>query len=236
MDVSLDSADLPGHIAIVPDGNGRWAESRGLPRSDGYRQGIRRVFEIADHCLELGVRYLTFYAFSIENQGRPQVEIDALIAIVREQLAQEGEALIRRGVRIHALGRIGELPRSLQSVLMSLVHRSEKNDRMHLSIAVAYSGRAEIVDAVRRLMAETKAGRLTPSAVDEACFASFLYVPDLPDPDLVIRSGREQRLSNYLLWQSAESELIFSDQLWPDFSLVDLRSAVVEYRRRKRVA
>lgn len=234
MDAIFDRADLPSHIAIVPDGNGRWAEARGLPRSEGHRHGVRRVFEIADHCLEIGLPYLTFYAFSTENRGRPQVEVSSLITLVRDHLAQKGEALLRRGVRIHAIGRISELPSALQSVLLSLVSRSEQNDRMHLCIAIAYSGRAEILDAVRRVISETTAGRLTPSSLDESRFRSFLYAPNLPDPNLVIRTGREQRLSNYLLWQSAESEFIFSDRFWPDFTIDDLHSAIVEYRRRKR--
>lgn len=234
MEPIFDRADLPAHIAIVPDGNGRWAEARGLPRSEGHRRGVRRVFEIADYCVEIGLRYLTFFAFSTENRGRPQVEVDSLIAIVRDHLAEEGEALVRRGVRIHVIGRISELPSSFQTELASLVSRSKQNERMHLCIAIAYSGRAEIVDAVRRLISKAAAGRLTPSSVDESCIRSFLYVPELPDPSLVIRAGRERRLSNYLLWQLAESELIFSDRLWPDFSLDDLRSALLEYRHRMR--
>jgi undecaprenyl diphosphate synthase len=230
----LDPRKLPRHVAIIPDGNGRWAESRGLPRIEGHRRGSEQVREIVRAAHELGIQMLTMYAFSQENWERPQLEVDALMELLERYLRKEADELHANGIRLQAIGRLETLPSGVRRELDQLVKRSEGNAEMRLTFALSYGGRSEIVDAVRRIARAVEARELDPDAIDEKCFEGFLYAPDLPHPDLLIRTGDERRVSNYLLWQLAYTELFFVDKLWPDFGKLDLVDALQAYARRER--
>ncbi len=230
----LDPNKLPRHVAIIPDGNGRWAELRGLSRLEGHRQGSENVREVVRAAHELGVRELTLYAFSTENWARPEAEVEGLMTILAEYLESESDELMRNGIRLHAIGRLQDLPPRVIRELENVISRTEGNDEMRLTFALAYSGRVELVDAARRLARDVEAGLLDPDAVDEKRLASYLYAPELPDPDLLIRTGGEHRISNYLMWQLAYTELFFSERLWPEFRKQDLVDAIVAYQARER--
>lgn len=230
----LDPAQIPRHVAIIPDGNGRWAEQRGLDRIEGHRRGTEQVRELVRAAHELGIQMLTIYAFSKENWARPEPEIDALMSLLESYLRAEAEELARNGIRLQAIGRLEELPRSVQLELERLIKLTEHNREMRLTFALSYGGRAEIVDAARRIAREVEAGRLDPEAIDEKSFESFLYAPDLPDPDLLIRTGDESRISNFLLWELAYTEFYFCPRLWPDFAKSDLVEALRVFQGRER--
>jgi len=230
----LDPRRIPRHVAIIPDGNGRWAEGRGLPRVAGYRDGAEIVREIVRGSHELGIQWLTFYAFSTENWKRPSEEIDAIMAHLEEYIVRDADELVRNGIRVDAIGRLSNLSPSLQSLLSDLIARTEGNDEMRLTFALSYGGRAEIVDAVRAIARAVEGGGLEPDAIDEKCVQANLYCKDMPDPDLLVRTSGEIRISNFLLWQLAYSELVFTETLWPDFGVEDLRSALETYAGRRR--
>jgi undecaprenyl diphosphate synthase len=230
----LDPHRLPRHVAIIPDGNGRWAEARGLPRLEGHRQGTENVRAIVRAAHELGVRELTLYAFSTENWARPEVEVSGLMDLLRGYIVAEVEELDRNGIRLETIGRRHELPEVVLRELDAAMRRTEGNDEMRLTFALSYSGRTELVDAAQRLARDVEAGLLEPDAIDEKCLQSYLYAPDLPDPDLLIRTGEERRVSNFLTWQIAYTELFFSERLWPDFRKSDLVEAIAAYQRRQR--
>lgn len=230
----LDAAKLPRHIAIIPDGNGRWAELRGDPRNAGHRRGTEVVREIVRACHEIGIPMLTLYAFSQENWARPGKEVDALMELLEHYLRDEAEELVSNGIRVQAIGRVERLSPQIQDELRDLMARTDANHEMQVTFALSYSGRAEIVDAIRNIARGVESGQLDPDAIDEKTVASHLYAPDLPDPDLLIRSGAECRVSNFLLWQSAYTELYFTDALWPDFTKDDLVEAVAWYQQRER--
>jgi undecaprenyl diphosphate synthase len=232
--LSIDPAKIPRHVAIIPDGNGRWAESRGLARNEGHARGVEVVREVVEAAHELGVRYLTLYAFSMENWGRPTEEVDAIMRLMERYLQRETKELAERGVRVRAIGRLELLEPHLQRRVRDLERRTESNTEMVLTFALSYSGRTELVDAARRVARAVEAGQLEPEAIDEKALQMHLYAPDLPDPDLLIRTGGEQRISNFLLWQLAYTELWSSEVLWPDFSRADLEEALLEYQRRER--
>ena len=225
---------LPEHIAIIMDGNGRWAKTRGLPRAFGHRAGADAVRRIVEACCELGVRVLTLYAFSWENWERPQEEIQELMGLLDEFIRREAPTLRAQRIRLRAIGRLHELPVKTMTNLQRLMQETEPFDRMTLILALSYGGRQEIVDAARRLVELVRHGLLQPDHIDEAVFAQQLYTADLPDPDLLIRTSGEQRLSNFLLWQSSYTELYVSPKLWPEFSKADLLEAIAEYERRER--
>ncbi len=212
------------------DGNGRWAESRGLPVAEGHRAGTRALRRTVEACIDLGVESLAVYAFSTENWTRPVDEVEALMAIFDETIERELPDLAEQGVRTRFVGRRDRAPDSLQEQMASLEAETASNDRLNLWIAFDYGGRAELVEAARRLVADG----VPAEDVDERSLAARLHAPELPDPDLVIRTSGEQRLSNFLLWQSAYAELVFVDDLWPDFGADQLRSAVAEYAGRRR--
>ncbi len=218
--VAIDRLRIPAHIAIIMDGNGRWAAVRGLPRSSGHRAGLDAVRRTIEGCRELGVRVLTMYAFSTENWRRPDDEVGALLDLLHESLIAEAEELHRTGIRLRVSG-------ALESI-------DHDNQAMILNIAFNYGGRAEIARAARLLAADVQAGRRLVETVDEAAVAGGLYTADLPDPDLLIRTGGEQRLSNFLLWQTAYTELSFLDVYWPDFTRDHLTAAIAEYQHRQR--
>jgi len=230
----LDPAKIPCHVAIIPDGNGRWATARGLPREEGHRAGIETVREIVRAAHELGIERLTIYVFSTENWVRPDDEVDALMTLLEHYLRREGDELHRNGIRVEACGRLHELSPGIQRELKALVERTEANDEMRLAFALSYSGRAELVDAARGVARDVEAGRLDPEAIDEKKLSEYLYLPSWPDPDLLIRTGDESRVSNFLLWQIAYTELVLTPTAWPDFTKSHLVDALLQYQRRER--
>ena len=224
----------PRHIAIIMDGNGRWAGARGLPRVLGHREGAVAVRRIVEACCELGVPALTLYAFSWENRDRPEGEIHDLMGLLDEFLRRETPTLLEQRVRLRAIGRLAELPANVLEHLRRVMDRTAACERLTLTLALSYGGRQEIVDAAKRLARLVQQGRLHPDEIDEARFAQQLYAPELPDPDLIIRTSGEQRLSNFLLWQSSYAELYVTPRCWPDFSKDDLVEAIAAYERRER--
>ena len=231
---TLDPDLLPRHVAIIPDGNGRWAEQRGLSRMEGHRRGTETVQEVVRAAHELGIRELTVYAWSQENWGRPTVEINAIMRLLQRYLRKHADELVENGIRLETLGRIHELPARVQRELEILQRRTEGFEEMRLNFALSYSGRTEIVDATRNIARAVESGQVEPEAIDEKMFRAHLYAPESIEPDLLIRTGAERRISNYLLWQLAYTELYFSDALWPDFSKADLVAALREFQGRER--
>ena len=225
-----DLPDIPRSIAIIMDGNGRWAETRGLPVAEGHRAGTRALRRTVEACIDLGVESLTVYAFSTENWTRPTDEVSALMGIFEETIERELPDLAAQGVKVRFIGRRDRAPVALQARMVAMEDETEGNDRIDLWVAFDYGGRAELVDAARRLI---EAGT-PPEDVDEDAFAAALADPELLEPDLLIRTSGEQRISNFLLWQLAYSELVFVDRLWPDFEERDLHAALEEYSRRRR--
>jgi undecaprenyl diphosphate synthase len=225
---------LPRHIAIIMDGNGRWATSRGMPRVLGHRVGAETVSKIVQACTDMGLEALTLYAFSWENWNRPQEEINDLMELLEEFLRREFNMLKAKQVRLRAIGRLESLPARPLSYLKYVMAETAPFTHMTLTLALSYGGRQEIIDAVRRVAVMVKEGCVTPEQVDEALFAQQLYTADIPDPDLLIRTSGEQRLSNFLLWQTSYTELYVTPKLWPDFSKDDLREAIAEFERRDR--
>jgi undecaprenyl diphosphate synthase len=230
----LDPQRLPRHVAIIPDGNGRWAELRGLPRNAGHRRGVEVVKEIVRSAHELGIQWLTLFAFSTENWDRPRQEVDAIMAYLEEYLERDADELVGNGIKVEAIGRLADLTPRIQARVRELVARTESNDEMRLVFALSYGGRAEIVDAVRAIARGVEAGRIDPEAIDEKCVQAHLYAANLPDPDLLIRTGGEHRVSNFLIWQLAYTELFTSDALWPDFTKSHLVEALAAYQQRER--
>jgi undecaprenyl diphosphate synthase len=225
---------VPKHIAIIMDGNGRWAKERGLPRIKGHEQGAESVRAVTEACTELGVDYLTVYAFSTENWKRPEAEVTALWALLEHFIAQETPTLMKNGVRLQAIGRIHELPESCQAALREAIELTAPNPNTTLILALNYSGRAEILDTVRQLCRQTASGQLSPEAIDEETISRQLYTGHYPDPDLLIRTSGELRLSNFLLWQLSYTEIYVTQKMWPDFGKEDLREAIAEFNKRQR--
>ncbi|MGH6988508.1 MAG: isoprenyl transferase [Stellaceae bacterium] len=225
---------LPSHIAIIMDGNGRWAKTRGLPRYAGHRRGVEAVRRTVDAATEFGIRYLTLYGFSSENWKRPANEIYDLMGLLRHYLRAEIAELHRNGVRLRIIGDRARLSRDINTLIDKGEELTRDNDRLNLTIALSYGGRAEMTEAARRLARLAAAGDISPEEIDERAVASRLLTADLPDPDLVIRTGGEQRISNFLLWQSAYAELIFSPTYWPDFGKPDLERAINDFCGRER--
>tara|TARA_R110000868_G_scaffold10313_8_gene50589 strand:- start:10615 stop:11349 length:735 start_codon:yes stop_codon:yes gene_type:complete len=229
-----ESSGTPVHVAIIMDGNGRWAQSRGLPRAAGHAQGAEAVRRTVKAAKVLGVRYLTLYGFSLENWKRPAKEIADLMGLLRLYLRREIAELHREGVRIRFIG-----DRTLLAAdIISLIEMSEKktlaNTQLDLVVALSYGSRQEITMAARQLAVDAAAGRIVPEEINEEMIESRLYTADIPDPDLIIRTSGEQRISNFLLWQSAYAELVFTDVLWPDFSQEKLENSIEEFGRRER--
>ncbi|MFQ5990909.1 MAG: isoprenyl transferase [Nitrospiraceae bacterium] len=230
----LDPEQIPRHIAIIMDGNGRWAELRGLPRIAGHKEGIKSVREIITLCLELGIKALTIYAFSQENWKRPAVEINALMMLLEQYLQSEMEELIEVGVRFRAIGRVDSLPSSALNWVRKVERETAHLDKLSLNVALSYGARSEIVDAVRRLAEDVQDGRIQPDAIDENLLEGYLSTHGLPDPDVLIRTSGEARLSNFLLWQLAYTEMYFTPTLWPDFRRRDALLALLAYQKRDR--
>ncbi len=224
----------PVHIAIIMDGNGRWAKSRGLPRTAGHRRGAEAVREAVKSAGELGVSYLTLFGFSSENWKRPQGEVRDLMGLLRIYLRNEIKELHASGVRLCVAGERQRLDPDIIRLIEDAERKTAANTKFTLVLALSYGGRQELVQAARRLAEEVAAGRRDPAEIDEQAFASQLFTAGIPDPDLLIRTSGEKRISNFLLWQSAYAELVFLDVLWPDFSRLDLEAAIQEYQRRER--
>ncbi len=225
---------MPVHLAVIMDGNGRWAGRRGLPRSAGHKAGAEKLRSLTEWCGNRGIRYLTVYAFSTENWSRPAEEVSLLMTLLVEFLEKYDEEMARQGVRLRVAGDLGGIRPEIRDALDRAVERSVNRDRMQLIIAFNYGGRREIVHAVRALAAAAAAGEIRAEDIDEGMLSRHLYLPDVPDPDLIIRTSGEQRLSNFLLWESAYSELWFSGLLWPDFSEQELDRALSDYGGRER--
>ena len=224
----------PVHVAIIMDGNGRWAKARGLPRVAGHKRGAEAVRRTVTGAAELGIQYLTLYGFSSENWKRPPAEIDDLMGLLRLYLVNEIEELHQKGVRLRVIGQRSRLQADIVRLIEHAEQHTAANRRLNLTVALSYGGRAEIAEAARRVAEEVRAGRLEPAQVDERRFERFLYTSDMPDPDLLIRTSGEKRISNFLLWQCAYAELVFLDRLWPDFTRDDLEKAITEYHGRDR--
>ena len=225
---------VPAHVAIVMDGNGRWAKQRGLPRTDGHERGEAALFDVIEGAIEIGVRYLTVYAFSTENWKRSPAEVHWLMGFNRDTIHRRREDLDALGVRIRWAGRRPKLWASVIKELQQAEEITKDNSTLTLQFCVNYGGRAEIADAAREIAREAAAGRLDPERITEARFAKFLYCPEIPDVDLFIRSSGEQRTSNFLIWQCAYAEMVFLDRLWPDFDRRDLWRAIEMYADRER--
>lgn len=230
----LDPHALPRHIAIIMDGNGRWAELRGLPRIAGHTEGIKSVREVITLCCDLGIKALTIYAFSQENWKRPAVETNALMLLLEQYLQREMDALIERGVRFRAIGQIDNLPSSAFTWVRKVERGTAHLDKLNLTVALSYGGRSEIVNAVRQLAQDCKDGKIEPEAIDEPLLEGYLSTHGLPDPDLLIRTSGEARISNFLLWQLAYTEMYFTPTLWPDFRRRGALLALVDYQKRER--
>lgn len=226
--------ELPAHLAIIMDGNGRWAKERGLPRAAGHREGVVSVREITEACAELGVDYLTLYTFSTENWKRPAFEVDALMTLLIRTVRKERRTLLDNDVRLRVVGDVEQLPAACREALRATCEETATNTRMTLSLALSYSGRWDLVNAARALARRAARGELDPDAIDEQALAGALATAGLPDPDLLVRTGGEMRLSNFLLWELAYAEFYLTDRYWPDFRREALYEAIRSYQDRDR--
>jgi len=222
------------HVAIIMDGNGRWAEKRGLPRSDGHRAGSATVKKILFAAEELGIKYMTLYAFSTENWKREEKEVHSLMGLLKENLDFNFTILMKKNIRLRAIGRINDLPFITRNALKAVMRATKKNTGHNLVLALNYGGRAEITDAVKKIAKDVKKGKIDPEKIDDSIFSSYLYAPDIPDPDLLIRTSGELRLSNFLLWQLSYTEMWVTEKCWPDFEKEDLIEAINAFSSRDR--
>ena len=225
---------VPTHIAIIMDGNGRWAERRGFPRLFGHRAGAASIRECVEVCRQVGVRYLTLYAFSSENWKRPSVEVNGLMNLLERFLRDNLEEMIHKEVRLYTIGRLQDLPITCRYLLEEARERTASNNGITLILALSYSSRTEIVDAARRIVQAVKDGKIDMDQIDDQLFGNYLYTRGIPDPDLLIRTAGEVRLSNFLLWQSSYTEIYVTTTLWPDFRAADLQKALDNYNLRQR--
>jgi len=230
----IDPAKLPQHIAIIMDGNGRWAKNRGEMRVFGHQNGVESVRQTSTAAAELGVKYLTMYAFSTENWKRPKCEVDALMNLLVQTLNAELGTLMDNNIRLRAIGDLSNLQDSCYAQLRETMELTRDNNRMDLILALNYSGRWEIAEAARKIAREAAAGKLDPESINADSFINYLETKDIPDPELLIRTSGENRISNFLLWQIAYAELYFSPRLWPDFRKDDLYEAILDYQNRER--
>ena len=230
----IDRARLPRHVAVIMDGNGRWAESQGQPRVFGHRNGVRAVDDVTEAAAELGIEYLTLYAFSTENWGRPQQEVDALMTLLVETIRQEVPKLQENRIRLESIGDLTRLPENSRTTLLKAIADTKDNDRMTLVLALNYSAKWEIIEAVRSIAHGAAQGRIDPARVDEDMFTAALSTHGMPDPELLIRTSGESRISNFLLWQLAYAELHFTPTFWPDFRKEHFYQALVDFQARER--
>ncbi len=230
----IDKNKLPKHIAIIMDGNGRWAQKKGNSRIFGHKNGVKAVRETVEGAGELGVKYLTLYAFSTENWKRPKQEVDALMSLLVATINSETDTLIKNNVRLLTIGDIDDLPKDVSRNLQELKEKTVKNSGLSLVLALNYSARWEILNAIKNILAQTQKEPVNIENIENDFFEKYLYTSGIPDPDLLIRTSGEYRISNFLLWQIAYSELYFTDVLWPDFRKNDLYHAIIDYQKRER--
>lgn len=230
----VNSGELPNHIAIIMDGNGRWAKSRGSMRAFGHKAGVDSVRDITEACAQIGVKYLTLYAFSTENWGRPKKEVNALMRLLVSSLRKEAENLNENNIKLATIGQLDRFPKTCRQELIEAVDLTKGNDRLHLCLALSYSGRWDITEAFKKIAHLVKEGDLDPEEVDDQLISAHLSTAEVPDPDLIIRTSGEYRISNFLLWQLAYSELYITETYWPDFRRNELYEAIKAYQKRDR--
>lgn len=230
----LDKEKLPTHVAIIMDGNGRWAKKRGNARVFGHKHGVKAVREVTEAAAELGMKFLTLYAFSTENWNRPKNEVDALMSLLVSTIASETKTLMDNNVKLNFIGCKETLPQSVQDKLTACIDKTKNNDGLTLVLALSYSSRWEIIEGVKRVAADAKEGKIDPSRIDADLFGQYLETSEMPDPELLIRTSGEHRISNFLLWQIAYSELYFCNVLWPDFRKEHFFEALLDYQGRER--
>jgi len=230
----MTEGKIPEHVALIMDGNGRWAKKRNLPRVMGHRAGIKTVRKVIEASLELGVKYLTLYTFSTENWKRPKKEVNALMSLLREYLTKELEQFNKEEVRLLAIGQLERLPQSVKEALDRAIDKTKDNSRLTLTLALSYGGRNEIVQASKKIAEDIKINKIRPNQINEELFSKYLYTHKIPDPDLLIRTSNELRLSNFLLWQISYTELYFCHKLWPDFTKRDFKRIIEDYKKRER--
>ena len=230
----IDKTNLPKHLAIIMDGNGRWAKKQGLLRALGHESGTKSVKENIKSCAKLGIEYLTLYAFSTENWNRPKIEVDTLMRILVRSLKKELPTLQKNNIKLNTIGNLEKLPKKAQEELLDVIEKTKFNTRMTLTLALSYGSREEIVSAVRKISDKVKNNIISIDSIDDSIINEHLYTQNLPDVDLLIRTSGEHRISNFLLWQIAYAELYFTDILWPDFKEQDLYEAIISYQKRER--
>lgn len=230
----IDLERLPQHIAVIMDGNGRWAKERNMPRLFGHQSAIQSVREVAEASAELGVGYVTLYAFSTENWNRPVMEVTGLMSLLAKTIKEEVKTLNDNNIRLNAIGDFSRMPKANYEQLMQAIDATKDNTRMTLTLALSYSGRWELTEAMRRMGEAVSAGHLRPDDITQETVSSYLSTAEMPDPELLIRTSGEQRISNFLLWQLAYSELYFTPKYWPDFRKADLYEAILDYQHRER--
>jgi undecaprenyl diphosphate synthase len=233
-DKLIEVGNFPRHIAIIMDGNGRWATERGFSRTAGHQEGIESVRDIVKACSQLGIKYLTLYAFSIENWKRPSTEVGILMKLLEHYLKQEIEDLNKNKVKLQAIGKISSLPKVIQKLLHNGYELTKENEGLTLTLALSYSGRWDIVRAVQMISLDVRRGKVSPEDINEELFSSYLQTANMPDPDYLIRSSGELRLSNFLLWEMAYGEIYVTNKYWPEFRRQDLYSALFDYSKRER--
>jgi undecaprenyl diphosphate synthase len=233
-DTLVKQGKVPTHIAIIMDGNGRWAKSRGNIRSYGHKAGVDSVRDITEACAQIGVKYLTLYAFSTENWGRPKMEINALMRLLASSLRKEADNLKENNIKLETIGQIDRFPETCQRELREAIELTKNNNRLHLCLALSYSGRWDITEAVKKLAHQVKDGDINPEDINDEMISAHLSTADIPDPELIIRTSGEYRLSNFLLWQLAYSELYITETYWPDFRREELYKAIQSFQQRER--
>lgn len=230
----IDKNKLPKHIAIIMDGNGRWAKKKLLNRISGHIKGVDAVREVVTTCRELGIKVLTLYAFSIENWKRPKEEVNALMELLNSYLIKEVEEMLKNNIRLMAIGRLEDLPPNVLKTLLDTIKKTERCDGMILNLALSYGGRSEIIHAIKGILSDFKDGKVTLNDITPEYFSNYLWTRGLPDPDLLIRTSGELRISNFLLWQLAYTELYVTETLWPDFNREELLKAIADFQSRER--
>ncbi|MDP6909334.1 MAG: isoprenyl transferase [Flavobacteriales bacterium] len=234
IDKRIELKKLPKHVAVIMDGNGRWAKQRGKLRTFGHNHGVRAVRETVESAAEMGVEYLTLYAFSTENWNRPKFEINALMTLLVKTINKETKTLTKNNIRLNAIGDVASLPKSCYRELIEAIELTKDNTRMTLTLALSYSSRWELTEAMKTIAKNVKSGKLDPDDIDEYVINRHLCTLSMPDPELLIRTSGEHRISNFLLWQIAYAELYFTDKLWPDFKRDDFEKAIIDYQGRER--
>lgn len=230
----IDKSKIPNHVAIIMDGNGRWAKSRQMDRTEGHRKGVETVRTVMRAASEIGIKYLTLYTFSTENWNRPAAEVDALMELMVQAVANETAELVENGIVLKVIGDLERLPERTRKALNECLEATSKGKNSTIILALSYSSKWEITQATKKIAAEVKAGTIAPETIDENMISSFLTTKEFPDPDMLVRTGGECRISNFLLWQIAYAELYFTDELWPDFSKESLFQAIVTFQNRER--